>query len=753
MTTRWARLARTLQGSRSARPNRSTGAVRWLPLLWLGGLCAPVGAEAPPAPPMADYQGPFARPSELLLHYPAFDRLSEPDFRAALEAGMAQQRAEVRAIAQQAEAPSFDNTIVALERSGQMLARANTTFSNLTAANTSPEHDALDAEMAPRLAAHADAIFLDPALFARVRALHERRAGLGLDAESLRLLERYHTLFLRSGAALEEADKTRLRALNEELSGAGTQFDQALLKANNAGAVVVAQREELAGLSETQIAAAAQTATALGEPGKWAFALQKPTGQEVLASLSNRALRERVYRASVQRGMGGPNDTRAILVRLAQLRARKAALLGYPDWAAYALADETAGTPAAVNRMLGRLAPPAVGNARREAAELQQLIDEECAREGRPRFPLQPWDWAYYAERLRRKRYHFDEATVRPYFELNQVLHEGLFHAARELYGLTFRERKDLPVYQPQVRVFEVFDADGTTLALLILDYFARPNKQGGAWMNEYVSQSRLLGLRPVVANHLNMPLPAPGEPALMSFDDVNGMFHEFGHALHGMFSNVEYPLFAGTSTPPDFVEYPSQFNEMWARDPGVLEHMARHFQTGAPMPRELLDQVLAAQRFEQAFATTEYLEAAILDQAWHQVGAGALPAPADVAQFEHRVLARAGLDFAPVPPRYHSSYFAHVFGASGGYAAGYYAYIWSDVLAKDTERWMKEHGGLQRANGDFLHAKVLSRGFSADPARLFHDFYGADPDVEPLLQFRGLAPGQAAGAGRPEAH
>jgi peptidyl-dipeptidase Dcp len=730
-----------IPSSRRARIRRSS----WL-LLAGTGLALGAAAGEPGDP--AAYQGPFAQPSPLFLQIPAFDRYREADFREGMLAGMAQQRAAAARIAADPQPPGFENTIVALERSGLVLARASTVFANLTSANTNPEHDAIDAEMSPKLAAHQDAIFLDPALFARVQAVYAQRAQLGLDPESLRLLERYHTLFRRAGAALGEADKARLRAINEELSSTATAYDQALLKANAEGAVVVERREALAGLDEAQIAAAAAAAAERHLEGKWLFALERPTGQGVLAALEDRALRERIYRAAVRRGDGGAQDTRGLIVREARLRAQKAALLGYPNWAAYALADETAGTAQAVNRMLAQLAPAAIANARKDAAALQQLIDEDCARRHRPSFRLQAWDWAYYAERLRQRRYHFDEAQVRPYFELDQVLHEGLFWAAHELYGLSFVERKDLPVYQADVRVFEVREAGGATLALMLFDGFERPNKQGGAWMNEYVSQSRLLGQQPVVAIHLNMARPPAGQPMLMSFDDVNGLFHEFGHALHGMFSSVQYPLFAGTATPSDFVEYPSQFNEMWSRDARVLAHMARHAQTGAPMPLELLDQVLAAQRFGQSFATSEYLAAAILDQGWHQVDAAHVPAPAEVARFEARILARAGVDFAPVPPRYHSTYFSHVFGGtSGGYSAAYYAYIWSDVLAKDTEQWMKDHGGLQRANGEFLRAKVLARGFSADPAQIFREFYGREPEVQPLLEARGLAPARAAPA------
>jgi peptidyl-dipeptidase Dcp len=698
-------------------------------------------AMAAPAFAAGAYDGPFAEPSPLFLHMPPFDRIGEGDYRPAFAAGMAQQLAEVAAIAANPEPPTFENTIVALERSGQLLNRVNAVFGNLTGANTNPEHDAIDAEMSPKLAAHNDAILLDPALFARVRKIYETRATLGLDPESLRLVERYYILFTRGGAALDEAGKAGLRAINEELSSVGTRFDQALLKANSDGAVLVDRKEDLEGFTPEQTEAAAQAARERHHDGQWAIALQRPTGQDALASLANRALRERIYRASVARGAGGPDDTSALVVRTAQLRARKAALLGYANWADYVERDETAGAPAAVDRMLASVAPATLANMRREAADLQKEIDDEAKAARRPSFRLQPWDWAYYAERLRRKRFHFDDAELRPYFEVDRVVHDGLFYAANRLYGLAFKERKDLPVYQPDVRVFEVFDADGSPLALIVMDYFARPNKQGGAWMNEYVTQSRLLGLRPVVGNHLNLVKPAPGQPALMTLDDVKTAFHEFGHGLHGMLSSVEYPMFGGTNNSPhDFVEYPSQFNEMWGRDAEVLAHMARHYQTDAPIPADLLEQVLAARKFDQGFVTGELVEAMVIDQAWHEAREDQLPKPADIPRFEAAALKRAGLDFAPVPPRYHSTYFAHIFGNSSGYSADYYAYLWSEVLARDTEQWMKLHGGLERANGDFLRAKVLSRGSSEAASRLFQEFYGAAPDVRPLLEFHGLA-------------
>jgi len=699
----------------------------------------PAPAPAQPAATLAP--SPFAQDSTLPYNLPPFDKIKDADYRPAFDEGMAAQRKEVDAIAHNAEAPSFDNTIVALERSGRELARVSTVFFNLTSSNTSDELDKIQSEMAPKLSAHQDAIFLDPALFARVDKLYQDRATLGLDPESLRLLERYHVLFVRAGAKLSEADKDKLRKLNEQISSLTTQFQQTVLKATNDGAIVVDQASDLDGMPADLVAAAAQAAKTRKLDGKWVLTLMNTTGQPPLAQLKNRELRERIYKASIARGNGGPDDSTATVAQIVKLRADKAALLGYKDFASYALEDETAGTPEAVNKMLAQLAQGAFANARKDAAELQKLADADAKANHLKAFQLQPWDWAYYAEQLRQKRYAFDESQVKPYFELNHVLQDGVFYAAHQLYGLTFKERTDLPVYQKDVRVFEVFNEDGTPLALFLADYFARDNKQGGAWMNEYISQSKLLGLKPVVVNNLNLPKPPEGQPVLLSFDDVNGMFHEFGHAIHGMFSNVQYPLFAGTATPPDFVEYPSQYNEMWSHDPQVLANYAKHYQTGAPMPKELLDKVLAARKFNAGFTTGEYLSAAIVDMAWHEIPPGQTPEAKDVMAFEAAALKKNNIDYALVPPRYHTPYFSHVF--SNGYAAGYYAYIWSDVLAKDTEHWMNTHGGLKRENGDLLRAKVLSRGFSADPTSLFVDFYGKPPEVGPLLEARGLTAGK----------
>lgn len=626
---------------------------------------------------------PFLAASTLPYQLPPFDRIKDRHYLPAFAEGMGQQQAEVNAIVDNAEAPDFDNTIIALERSGQLLTRVSKTFFNLTGANTNDTLESIERELSPKLAAHDDRINLNGKLFERIKTLYQQRDSLGLDAESKRLLRRYHTDFVRAGAQLSDADKGKLKALNVELATLATTFSQNVLKDINASAVVVEDRVQLTGLSDNQIAAAAEAAKARGLDGKYVLALVNTTGQPSEAALDDRALRQRLHELSIVRGShGGEFDNRQIVIQLSALRAERARLLGYPNHAAHVLEEETAHTVLAVNQMLSSLASAAVTNARKEAAAMQALIDAE-----KGGFTLAAHDWAYYTEKLRKQRYDFDEAQLRPYFEIDSVLRDGVFFAASRLYGLSFQERKDLPVYHPEVRVFEVFDADGKPLALFLADFYARDNKRGGAWMNEYVSQSGLFGARPVVGNHLNVPKPPAGEPTLLTFDEVNTMFHEFGHALHGMLSAVHFPRFAGTRVPRDFVEYPSQVNEMWMVWPEVLKNYAKHYQTGAAMPQALLDKVQATRKFNQGFATTEYLAAALLDQSWHQLAPDQLPT--DALAFESAALIQAGVDFAPVPPRYRSTYFSHVF--SGGYSAGYYAYIWSEVLER---RGLKVDGG-----------------------------------------------------------
>ena len=699
-------------------------------LLVASSLPALVGAvQAADAPPA----NPLLVESTLPLHFPRFDQIRDGDFLPAFEQGIAEHRREIEAIAANPDKPTFDNTIVAMERSGRTLSRVESIFSNLASSNTDPALQNVQRQMAPKFAAHRDEVQLDPRLFARIDALYRQRDSLGLDAESARLLWRYHQDFVRAGAQLSESSKAKLRALNTELATLQTTFEQNTLKERGASAVTFDTRAELAGLSDVEIDNAADAATKAGKPGQFVIELVNTTGQPVLTNLTRHASRMKLMAASLARGSrGGEFDNRAVVATLARKRAERAALLGYPTHAAFQLAEQTVGSVDVMNRMLAQMAVPAVANARKEAAQLQALVDAEHGG-----FQLEAADWAFYAEKLRKAQYAFDESQIKPYYELNHVILDGVFFAANKLYGLTFRERHDLPVYEPSVRVFDVFDKDGTQLAIFIGDYYARPNKNGGAWMSEYVQQDGLAGDKPVIVNNLNIPKPQPGEPTLLTQDEVTTAFHEFGHALHGMLSHVKYPRFAGTSVPRDFVEYPSQFNEMWATYPDVLRNFAKNYRTGEPIPQALLDKVQAAAKFNQGFATTEYLSATLLDQAWHQLPADQVPQAADVTGFEAAALHRVGLDFPPVPPRYRSTYFSHAF--AGGYSAGYYSYIWSEVLAADSTAWVLAHGGLTRQNGDHIRDTMLSRGGSDDALTLFRNLTGAAPDIGPLLKKRGL--------------
>ncbi|HEY0975059.1 MAG TPA: M3 family metallopeptidase [Solimonas sp.] len=709
--------------------------------------CAPLATQTTETVAKFGPNNPFYAISTLPYAVPPFDRIRDEHYLPAFEAGMEQELREVLAIAAATEPPSFANTIEAMERSGLLLERVSTVFFNLASAHTNPQIQALQQSLAPRLAAHNDTIYLNAALYARVAQLYERREGLGLDAESLRLLERYHRNFVRAGARLSDDDKMRLRAFNEELSSLTTRFQQNLLKDTNDTALVLDRAEELAGLSADAVAAAAAAAQARGLEGKWLLALQLPTGQPALTHLKDRDVRRRLFEASIERANhGNEYDNKDVLARIAQLRAERAGLLGYATHAAYQIEDQTAQTPEAVAKLLRQITPPAVANARAEAKELQKLINAEVKRGDSELFMLEPWDWAYYSEQLRKARYDFDEAALKPYFELERVLKDGVFYFAGQLYGLQFKERKDLPTYQADVRVFEVFESDGTPLGLFYADFYTRPSKRGGAWANSLVRPSGLLGGRPVVVNNLNVPKPPDGQPTLLTMDEVNTMFHEFGHALHALFSDVRYPSFAGTAVPRDFVEYPSQVHEMWALEPTVLANYARHYQTGEPMPQALVDKVKAAETFNQGFATTEYLAATWLDQAWHMLSGG--EPLQDPRRFEPEALREAGADFAAVPPRYRSTYFAHVF--AGGYSAGYYSYIWSEVLDADTVQWFRENGGLKRENGDHFRRTLLARGGSREAMDLYRDFRGRDARIEPLLERRGLKPVRAKPAQTP---
>lgn len=666
---------------------------------------------------------PFLSPSTLPYGLPPFADIRDEHYLPAFERGLAEHLAEVEAVAADPEPPTFANTLETLERSGALLERVQAAFSNQASAHLTPALREIEPRVSALLAAHSDAIHLNADLFARIDTLHGTRDTLGLDAESLRLLERYHTRFRRAGAELSGEGRQRLRELNAQIAAASTAFGQNVLAATTAGALVLDDPAQLAGLSPDAIAAAAENGRALGREGAWVLSLKNFSNQLELAALEDRDVRERLLAASLDRAQ----DTNGPLaITLATLRAERAALLGYDSHAAYVVADNTAGSTEAVTGLLARLVPPAVANARREAEALAELA-------GRP---VEAWDWAYWSEKVRKRRYDIDQAELRPYFELDRVLREGVFHAAHEVYGLSFAERPDLVGYHRDVRVFEVFDADGSGLGLFLADFFARDTKRGGAWMNAVVAQSDLLGQRPVVVNNHNIARPAPGEPALLTFSQVDTLFHEFGHALHGLFSAVRYPFFSGTAVPRDFVEYPSQVNEMWSLWPEVLERYARHHETGEPLPAEVVRRMEEAARFGQGFATVEYLAATLLDWAWHTLPAGARVE--DPLAFEADALRAAGLDLPGIPPRYRTTYFQHVFG--GGYSAGYYSYIWSEVLDADTVEWFVENGGMRREAGETFRRAVLSRGGSVEAMGAFAALRGRGPRVGPLLARRGLA-------------
>ncbi|MGB9429085.1 MAG: peptidyl-dipeptidase Dcp [Gammaproteobacteria bacterium] len=682
-------------------------------------------------PAVMSETNPLLTPSTLPFQAPPFDKIGDGDFQPAFAAGMRQQLEEVEKIADNPAPPTFENTLVALEKSGQLLTRVNQVFNVLSGANTDPELQKVQEEEAPKLAASQDAIYLNTKLFKRIQTIYNERATLKLDTESHRLIEYYHQEFVLAGAKLSPADKVRLKKLNEEEATLSAQFVNKLLAGSKAGALVVSDKADLAGLSQSELDAAAQAAQARGLEDKWLIPLQNTTQQPLLSQLTDRATREKLFEASWTRTEhGDADDTRATIARLANIRAGQARLLGYPDFAAWKLQDQMARTPATVEDFLGKLIPAATGKAREEAAEIQKVIDEDGGK-----FQLQPWDWEFYAEQLRKQKYNLDESEVKPYLELNNVLENGLFYAANQLYGITFKERHDLPVYQPDVRVFEVYDADGKPLGLFYCDYFKRDNKSGGAWMDNMVTQSKLLGQLPVIYNVTNFTKPAPSQPALISMDDVITMFHEFGHALNGFFADQEYPSLSGTATARDFVEFPSQFNEHWALNPKVLAHYAVNYKTGQPMPQELVDKIRKARTFNMGYNMTEALAAADLDMQWHL-----LPASAplqNVDRFEITALKKTHLYLPQVPPRYRSSYFLHIW--ANGYAAGYYAYSWTQMLADDGYGWFQEHGGLTRANGDRFRKMVLSRGNTEDLAKVYRDWRGRDPIIGPMLKDRGL--------------
>jgi peptidyl-dipeptidase Dcp len=672
---------------------------------------------------------PFYSASSLPFQAPPFDRIKDADYQPAIEAGIAEQLKEIDAIANNPAPPDFANTILALEKSGQLLARVRRAFGAVTQANTNPELQKVQEAETPRLAALQDAEFLNPKLFARVDAIYQKRDTAGLDAESRGLVEMTRQSFTRAGARLSEADRARMKQINEQLAVLSNSFRKKLLGAARGAAFHTDDRGALAGLTDAEIAAAEATAKTRKQTG-YTLPMQNTTQQPAFESLSNRATRQKLFDLSWNRAeRSDENDTRETIAQLANLRAERAKLLGYPNFASWKIEDQMAKTPDAVMKFLDQLVPPARANVDREAKDIQALIDSQ-----KGGFTLAPYDWNYYAEQVRKAKFDLDEASVRPYFELNRVLVDGVFYAATELYGIHFKERKDIPVYQPDVRVFEVTDADGKPLALFYCDYFKRDNKEGGAWTSAFVPQSKMLGTLAVEYNVGNLPKPAAGEPALISYDNVRTMFHEFGHALQGMFNNVQYPGLGG-NIPRDFVEVPSQFNEHWMEDPKVFAHFARHYKTGAPMPAELLTKIRNAQKFNQGYAFTELLAAAELDMQWHLLGADAPKQSAD--EFEKTALEKVKLAIPAVPSRYRSSYFLHIWG--NGYSAGYYAYLWSEMLDDDAFAWFTEHGGLTRANGDRFRQMVLSKGNSEDLETVYERWRGGKPSIEPLLKQRGL--------------
>ncbi|WP_099350511.1 peptidyl-dipeptidase Dcp [Erwinia amylovora] len=674
---------------------------------------------------------PFSQASSLPFQAPPFDKIKNADYRPALVAAIADKRAEIERIANNPAPPDFANTYQALEQSGQKLQRVSNVFSAMTASNTSDELQALDEEMSPILAALDDDMMLNGKLFARLDAVYQQRQQLKLDAESLRLVEVTWQAFGLAGARLNDADKKQLKALNQESATLSTRFSNRLLAATKAGGALFNNPQQLAGLSQEELAAAADAAQARGLKNQWLLTLQNTTQQPDLQALSDRAARKKLYDASWTRAeKSDGNDTREVILRLAQVRSQQAKLLGFDSYAAWKLQDQMAKTPQAALEFMRKIVPAATARAQREGADIQAVIDRQ-----KGGFAVAPWDWQFYAEQVRRAQYNLDESEIKPYFELNSVLENGVFYAATRLYGITFKPRPDLPVYQPDVKVYEVFDKDGTPLALFYADWFKRDNKGGGAWMGNFVDQSALLNTKPVIYNVANFSKPAAGQPALLSWDDVITMFHEFGHALNGMFADQRYPRLSGTATPRDFVEFPSQFNEHWASDPQVFSHFARHYQTGEQMPTALRDKMLRASKFNKGYEMSELLAAALLDQHWHALSAGQ-PLP-QVDNFEQAALQQEKISLPAVPPRYRTSYFQHIWGS--GYAASYYAYLWTQMLADDGFAWFDEHGGLTRENGQLFRDKVLSRGNSEDLKQLYRDWRGRDAEIDSMLSDRGL--------------
>lgn len=697
---------------------------------WSVTHCAAV--EAPERSTALPADNPFAVPSPLPFHAPAFDKIRIEHFLPTFTFGMKQQLAEMNAIASQTAAPTFENTIVAMERSGTLLTRVENVFSNLTSAEKTKALQNIETELAPLRAAHSDNILLNRPLFQRVEKVWQKKETLGLTEEQAEVLKQRYESFLRAGARLSDQDQARIRSLNEQLSKLETKFEENLLAIAKERAVVVDTAQELDGMSAAEIAAAAEAARARGLEGKHLLQISNTTRVPVLTSLNNRALRQRVWEASANRGLGrdGGIDNRGLVLEIAQLRAERAKVLGYENHAAYKLQNQMAKTPDAARKLLTDLVPGVLERVQQEARDLEAMI-KECGES----HALAPWDWEYYAEKVRKARFEVDEAAVRPYFELNTVLKNGVFFTMNKLYGISYRERHDLPVYHPDVRVFDVIDRDDSQIGLFYADYFKRDTKRGGAWMSSFVDQSGLFHEQPVIVNCLNIPRPADGEPALISFDNVTTLFHEMGHALHGLFSNVTYPTVAGTATPRDFVEFPSTFEEDWAIQPEILANYARHYQTGDPIPKDLLAKAVSAKKFNKGFETLEYLAAALLDLEWHMLTSEQIPA--DVELFEAESLKKVGIDLPAVPPRYRTAYFAHIW--SGGYSSSYYAYLWSEVLAADAFAHMLALGGCTPENGSSFRKEILSRGSSRDPMASYKAFRGTEPTVDALLIRRGL--------------
>ncbi|MEO7062432.1 MAG: peptidyl-dipeptidase Dcp [Dokdonella sp.] len=686
---------------------------------------------------------PFAKASTLPYQAPPFDKIKDTDYQPAIEAGMVEQRAEMEKIADNKAAPTFDNTIIAMEKTGALLQRVGQVFGGVAGANTNPTLQKVQEDEAPKLAALQDSIFLNPKLFARVEAVYNQRQTLKLDPESLRLVEYQYKAFVHAGAKLSDADKAKLKKLNGEESTLSAQFVNKLLAAAKDGALVVTDKSKLTGASDADIAAAAAASKDRKLGNEWVVTLQNTTQQPILQSLTDRATREALFKASWTRAeKSDANDTRDTIARIAQIRAEKAKLLGFDSYAAWTLEDQMAKTPATALKFMDDLVPAATAKATAEAKDIQAMIDKDQAVQKKESFKLEPWDWLLYSEQVRKAKYDLDEDQIKPYFELDNVLKNGVFYAANQLYGLTFTERKDIPVYQPDVRVFNVIDNDGKQIGLFYCDYFKRDNKSGGAWMSNFVGQSKLLGTHPVIYNVANFTKPEPGQPALLSFDDVTTMFHEFGHALHGFFADEEYPSLSGTNTARDFVEFPSQFNEYWASNPKVFAHYAKNYKTGEPMPAALVEKMKKARLFNKGYDMTELLSAALLDMSWHSLPADAPKQNVDT--FEAEALKKNHTDLSYVPPRYRSSYFLHIWG--NGYAAGYYAYLWTQMLSDDTFAWFNENGGMTRANGDRLRKMILSRGNTEDLATMYKNFRGRAPTVDAMLVDRGLkdAPAQA---------